>query len=92
MAGYLSSSTEVKADKVIVYDVENPAAHGPWKVRAQASLSKAGLLAGISKDKVDFRNWVDTHYGATEDVETAKMRPEVVLAFNHYVRIKMPEL
>ena len=43
-------------------------------------------------DKVDFMSWVDTHYGATEDVGTAKMRPEVVRAFNHYTRIKIPEI
>mgnify|MGYP001332255824 CR=1 FL=1 len=77
LTSYLSSSTEVKADRVIVYDAENPTAHGPWKLRAQASLSKAGLLAGISTDDVDFATWVDTHYGATEEVATAKMRPDV---------------
>ena len=69
-----------------------PTAHGPWKLRAQASLSKHGLLAGISADDVDFITWVDTHYGATEDVvATAKMRPDVIRAFNHFTRIKMPE-
>ena len=59
LTSYLSSSTEVKADRVIVYDAENPTAHGPWKLRAQASLSKHGLLAGISVDDIDFITWVD---------------------------------
>ena len=54
---------------MIVYDAENRASHRPWKLRVQASLSKAGLLAGISKDEVDYATWVDKHYGAAEDVE-----------------------
>ena len=70
LAGYLSSSTEVKADRVIVYDAENPTAHGPWKLRAQASLSKHDLLAGISADDVDF-----ILLGSTRTMARPKMLP-----------------